>query len=55
MHERPERVESPDAYVTERVSRGHLCLALCSFGPPSHDLVVITWREEGCRYKMRLG
>ena len=23
-----------------RVSRGHLCLALCSFGPPSHALVV---------------
>ena len=40
---------------TERVSRGHFCLALCSFGPPSHALVVITWRGEGCRYMMRLG
>ena len=34
------------AYVTERVSCGHFCLALCSFGPPSHALVVITWRGE---------
>ena len=42
-------------YVTEWVSRGHFCLALCSFGPPSHALVVITWRGEGCRYMMRLG
>ena len=40
-------------YVTERVSRGHFCLALCSFGPPSRALVVITWRGEGCRYMMR--
>ena len=40
----PERVESPGTYVTERVSRGHFCLALCSFGPPSHAPVVITWR-----------
>ena len=31
-------------YVTERVSRGHFCFALCSFGPPSLVLVVITWR-----------
>ena len=30
-------------------------LALCSFGPPSHALVVITSRGEGCRYMMRLG
>ena len=50
-----ERVESPGTYVTELVSRGHLCLALCSIGPPSHALVVITWRGEGCRYMMRLG
>ena len=42
-------------YVTERVSRGHICLALCCFGPPSRALVVITWRGEGCRYVMRLG
>ena len=28
---------------------------LCSFGPPSHALVVITWRGEGCRYMMGLG
>ena len=31
------------------------CLALCSFGPPSRALVVITWRGVGCRYMMRLG
>ena len=42
-------------YVTERVSRGHFCMALCSFGPPSRVLVVITWREVGRRYTMRLG
>ena len=55
MLERPERVESPGTYVIELVSRGHFCLALCSFGPPSHALVVTTWRGEGCRYMMRLG
>ena len=33
-------MESPGTYVTERVSRGHFCLALCSFGPPSRALVV---------------
>ena len=37
------------------VSRGHFCLVLCSFGPPSHALVVITWRGVGCRYLMRFG
>ena len=42
MRERSVRVESPGKYVTERVSRGHFCLALCSFGPPSRALVVIT-------------
>ena len=31
------------------------CLALCSSGPPSHALVVITWRTVGCRFTMRLG
>ena len=31
------------------------CLALCSFGPPSRALVVITWRGVGCRYMIRLG
>ena len=41
MCKRPERVESPDTYVTETVSQGHLCLALCSFGPLSLALVVI--------------
>ena len=46
MRERPKRVKSPGTYVTELVSRGHFCLALCSFGPPSHALVVITWRGE---------
>ena len=55
MRERPERVESPGTYVTERVSRSHFCLALCSFRPPYRALVVITWRGEGCRYMMRLG
>ena len=50
-----EREESPGTYVTERVSRGHFCLALCSFGPPSHDLEVITWRGEGCCYMVLLG
>ena len=45
MSERSERVESPGTYVTERVSRGHFCLALCSFGPPSHALVVITCKR----------
>ena len=42
MRERPERVESPGTYVTERISRGHFCLTLCSFGPPSRTLVVIS-------------
>ena len=40
MGERSERVETPGTYVTESVSGGHYCLALCSFGPPSHALVV---------------
>ena len=31
----------------------HFCSTVCSFGPPSHALVVITWRGEGCRYMMR--
>ena len=55
MRKRPESVESPGTYVTEWVSRGHLFLALCSFGPPSHALVVITCKGEGCHYMMRLG
>ena len=50
MHERLEIVESHGTYVTERVSHGHFCLALCSFGPPSHALVVITWRGVGCSW-----
>ena len=37
-------MESPGAYVTKWVSRGHFCLALCSFGPPSRALVVTTWK-----------
>ena len=53
--ERSERVESPCTYVTQWVSRCHFCLALCSFGPPSRALVIITWRGEGCRYMMRFG
>ena len=55
MRERSERVESPGTYVTECVSPGHFCLALCSFGPPSRALMVITWREQGCSYMMLLG
>ena len=55
MSERSERGKSPGTYVTERVSRGHFCLSLCSLEPPSHALVVITWRGVGCRYMMRLG
>ena len=55
IHERSERVERPGTYVTESVSRGHFCLALCSFEPPSRAPVVITWSGEGCRYMMRLG
>ena len=49
-----ERVESPDTYVTELVSRGHFCLVMCFFltalscsggyhldrgGMPLHDAV----------------
>ena len=55
MRERLERVDSPGTYVTERVSLSHFRFSLCSFGPLSHALVVITWRGEGCRYMMRLG
>ena len=43
MRERLERVESPGTYVTERVSCGHFCLALCSFGPPP----VLWWLSHG--------
>ena len=50
MCERSESMESPGKYVTERVSSGHFGMALCSFGPPSHALVVITWRGDGFRY-----
>ena len=49
-----ERVESPGTYVTEEFSRCHFCLAVCSVGPPSRALVVITCRGVGCRYMMRL-
>ena len=48
-------MESPSAYVTEWVSQSHFCLALCSFRPPSHALVVITWRGVGCRHMMQYG
>ena len=44
MRKRPERVASPGTHVIAGVSHGHFCLALCSFGPPSHALVVIAWR-----------
>ena len=50
MSERSERVESPGTSL-----RGYFCLALCSFGPQSRALVVITWRGEGCRDMIRLG
>ena len=46
MRKNSERVESPGTYVTERVSHGYFCLALCSFGPPSSVLVVSP--GEGC-------
>ena len=52
MRKRSERAESPSTYVTEWVSRGHSCWALCSFGSPSRALVVNTWRGVGCRYMM---
>ena len=55
VHESLERVESPGTYLTEQISHGHFCLALCSFGLPSHAPVVISWRGEGCHYMMRLG
>ena len=55
MRERSERVEGLGTYVTEWVSRGHFCLALCSFGQPSRALVVLTLRGVVCRYTMRLG
>ena len=55
MLERPERVESPGTYVTERVSHCNFCLFQCFFGLPSRALVVITWRGDGCRYMIRLG
>ena len=55
MSESSERVESPGTSLTELVSLGHICLVLCSFGPPSHALVVITWTGVGRCYMMRLG
>ena len=55
MRERSEREESPGTYVSEQVARDHFCLVLCSYGPPSCALVIITWRGVGCRYMMRLG
>ena len=53
MRERQERVESPGTYVIEQVSRGHFCLALCSFelpsmergGMPVHDVVGINCKK----------
>ena len=55
MHERLERLESHGTYGTELVLCGHFWLALCTFRLHSHALVVITWREVGCHYMMRLG
>ena len=55
-----QRLESPVTCVIEWISRGHFCLALCSFWPavkreqtilvfwlPSRALMGITWRGEG--------
>ena len=50
-----DRKEWSGWHITEWVSRGHYCLALCSLGPPSHALMVITWRGVGCHYMMQLG
>ena len=55
MRKTSERVESPGTCVNEFVSNGHFFLALCSFGLPTHALLVITWRGEGCSYMMWLG
>ena len=41
--------------VIELVSCGYCCLALCSFGLPSHALVVIAWRGVACHYMMQFG
>ena len=54
MRDRSERVESPGTYLSG-VSSGHFCVPPFSFGPPSRDRVVITWRRVGCRYMKRLG
>ena len=37
------------------MSQNEFNAALCSFGPPSSSLVVITCSGERCRYMMRLG
>ena len=52
-----ERSEEWRALVHMQLNEFHaaiFCFAMCSFGPPSHALVVITWRGVGCRYMMRL-
>ena len=54
MREGSERVEIPGAYVTLNFTMP-VFLALCSFGPPSHALIVIVWRGVGYRYIMRFG
>ena len=44
-------MKNPGAYITDGVSPCHFCSALlCSFGPPSRVLAVITWR--GGRMKL---
>ena len=53
--ERLKRMESPGTYVPEWVSPCHFYLALCTLGPPSRALAVITWRGVRCRYMMRVG
>ena len=38
-------MESPGAYVTDRVSRGHFCLALCVFR-------IVLLCSDGCHLEM---
>ena len=37
------------------LTRGHFCMALRSFEPPSQLWRIITWRGVGCRYMMQWG
>ena len=51
----PVGVEGGSNWRVGTRETGHFCLALCSSGPPSRVLVVITWRGVGCRYMIPLG